>query len=229
MMPLTAIDPFAPLSITKAVRRDASGVIPAPVHPVPTDAQKPDFRHHTLGAPSSAWIYTDTEDRLLGYVVRFDTPAGKQVLPLSWCRMEDRSQRWCWRSFAEPRPLYGLARLAERKSAPVLVVEGEKTADAAQQKFPDHVAMTWPGGANAVAKADWSVLSGRIVVVARCRQVWSESSNRSCAPASWHRYCVCPTGFLARWFAIGLGSRRSCTRRDRRQRAPYKCNRVRAE
>jgi DNA primase len=47
----------------------------------------------------------------------------------------------------------------------VLVVEGEKTADAAQRHFPDYVAVTWPGGSNATAKADWGVLVGRRIVL----------------------------------------------------------------
>jgi hypothetical protein len=46
-----------------------------------------------------------------------------------------------------------------------LLEEGEKTADAAQVYFPDHVVMTWSGGANAVAKADLSPLHGKKIIV----------------------------------------------------------------
>jgi hypothetical protein len=49
--------------------------------------------------------------------------------------------------------------------APVLLVEGEKTADAAHVYFPDHAVLTWSGGANAVAKADLSPLHGRNVII----------------------------------------------------------------
>lgn len=73
-----------------------------------------------------------------------------------------------WRLKAEPddaRPLYGLDRLAARPAAPVLLVEGEKTADAAGRIFPEFVVMTWPGGANAIAKVDFAPLNGRRVVV----------------------------------------------------------------
>ena len=49
--------------------------------------------------------------------------------------------------------------------APVLMVEGEKTADAAQGYFPDHGVLTWNGGANAVAKADLSPLQGKKVTI----------------------------------------------------------------
>jgi DNA primase len=47
----------------------------------------------------------------------------------------------------------------------VLVTEGEKAADAAAALFPDVVAITWPGGAMAVGKADWSPLRGRRVTI----------------------------------------------------------------
>ena len=56
------------------------------------------------------------------------------------------------KAFPTPRPLYNLDKLAERPDDWILVVEGEKTADAAAELFPDHVAMTSPGGAKAAAK-----------------------------------------------------------------------------
>jgi putative DNA primase/helicase len=57
---------------------------------------------------------------------------------------------------SEPRPL----ELTARPGAPVLIVEGEKTADAAVLLFPDYVT-TSPGGAGAFDRADWSPLVGR--------------------------------------------------------------------
>ena len=52
-----------------------------------------------------------------------------------------------------------------RIEAPVLLVEGEKTADAAQELFADLVVVTSPGGSNAAGKADWSALKGRAVTI----------------------------------------------------------------
>jgi uncharacterized protein (DUF927 family) len=100
-------------------------------------------------------------------VARFDVDGGKQILPRTWCRHENGSESWSWKGFCAPRPLYGLDRLAARPNAPVLVVEGEKTADAGQRIFPAYVVVTWPGGANAVEKADWSSLAGRDVTLWR--------------------------------------------------------------
>ena len=72
---------------------------------------------------------------------------------------------WHWKHPLEPRPLYGLDRLAERLDAPVLIVEGEKAADAAAELLPEHVAVTWEGGGNAVDSAYWRDLQRREVTI----------------------------------------------------------------
>lgn len=64
-----------------------------------------------------------------------------------------------------PRPLYGLDRLAAAPAAPVLIVEGEKTADAAADLFPGFAVTSWSGGSKAVGKADWRALAGRRVAI----------------------------------------------------------------
>ena len=106
------------------------------------------------------WRYLDGTGVLLFAACRFETPEGKVVLP--YCCGADA---WRWKAPQAPRPLYGLDRLAVRPDAPVLVVEGEKAADAAALLFPDYVVVAWQGGSKAVGKADWSVLSGRAVIL----------------------------------------------------------------
>ena len=61
------------------------------------------------------------------------------------------------------RPLYHLPDVI--RSDKVIVVEGEKAADAAQKMFPNHVVTTNSGGAHAVSQSDWSVLKGKDVVL----------------------------------------------------------------
>ena len=80
--------------------------------------------------------------------------------------------QWRWMSFPKPRPLYGLDKLAENPNALVMLVEGEKAADAAQELFianglpmQDLVVVTWPGGGKAVKHVDWSPLAGRAVAL----------------------------------------------------------------
>jgi hypothetical protein len=151
--------PFTPLPPAAEDDRapaDAAAVgLPAPP-PLPGT-----IRHPRLGVPAATWHYRDPAGALLFAVARFEKPdGGKEVLPLTCDR-----DGWSWRAPPAPRPLYGLDRLAARPEATVLVVEGEKTADAAATIFPDLVAITWPGGAMAATKADWGSLRGRDVVI----------------------------------------------------------------
>ena len=136
-----------------------------PIQPVPfnTPAILPP---HRLGHPSAVWDYPNAEGRLLFRVARFEPPDGsKQVIPLSWCGNGEGSQEWRWQAPPQPAALYGLDRLAAQPGAPVLVVEGEKTADAVVALFPEYIAVTSQGGCKAAAKTDWSPLANRHVVV----------------------------------------------------------------
>jgi putative DNA primase/helicase len=161
-------DPFSRVKAAAEAPSEAHAVRPkadgSPAMPVPADAPPPPDRHPSKGEWSARWTYRDSAGRLLGYVVRIDAPDGKQVLPLT-CWTEAGRLKWRWKGFATPRPLYGLDRLALKPDAPVLLVEGEKTADAAADHFPDFAVVTWPGGSKAVAMVDWSALAGREVVI----------------------------------------------------------------
>ena len=136
-----------------------------PILPVPDDAPAATFDLPKYGPSSGRWTYRDTSGRLLGYVCRFDPPNGKQILPRVYCRGARGETAWRWLSFPKPRPLYNLHLLAKRPDASVIVVEGEKCADALAAALHDVVVVTWPGGAKAVAMADWGPLRGRRVMV----------------------------------------------------------------
>lgn len=138
---------------------------PRPILPAPADAPPARFGHPRFGQPTTVWAYRDANGALLHHVARFDTPAGKQVLPMSWCALPEGGAGWRWKAPNAPRPLYGVDRLAKRPDAAVLLVEGEKTADGAASRFPDHVGMTWSGGCNAVGNADLTPLVGRSVIL----------------------------------------------------------------
>lgn len=162
-------DPFARIRAEKGQGGPPTPAASKPegvlVLPVPDDAPPPLSRHSRHGEPAAVWTYRDGSGRVLGYVARFDVPGRKkEVLPLTLWR-DARGLRWTWKGFAEPRPLYGLDRLAAAPGAPVLIVEGEKTADRAAALLPRFVVITWPGGSKAFGKVDWSPLAGRDVVV----------------------------------------------------------------
>ncbi|QPB08668.1 DNA helicase [Burkholderia phage Mica] len=142
---------------------------PEPIMPVPASASQPTFKHPRWGRPSVVWAYQDKDGNVLMYVCRFD-PEGerKQVVPHSWCKHPDGSERWTWRGITGPakRPLYGLDRLAAMPDADVIVVEGEKAADAGQDIFGDTaVVVTWMGGVETAGRAHVKALAGRRVIL----------------------------------------------------------------
>lgn len=127
------------------------------------------FKHPTMGEPKRKWVYRDETGLLIGFVCRFeqtvDGVVKKTPLPMSWCESDDGKKDWRWKSFTKPRTLYGLERLASRPKDPVLVLEGEKSCDAAQELFPDYVCVSWPGGTKAVRYVDFKPLCGRDVTL----------------------------------------------------------------
>lgn len=134
--------------------------------PAPASAGELPKAHIKRGRPEAVWEYRTAAGELIGAVYRFRTSdGGKEVLPCCWARhVEKGAQEWRWLAFPDPRPLYGLDRL--RADGTVLVVEGEKCADAARAALPAEISVvTWPGGGKAVDKADFTPLAGRKVVV----------------------------------------------------------------
>jgi putative DNA primase/helicase len=104
----------------------------------------------TKGA-EHVWRYSDTF-----MVCRFP---GKKIRPIWWS-----GSRWEWKAPPSPRPLLNLDQLRARTGT-VLVVEGEKAADAAANLYPKAVVTTWPSGCKAIDKADWSPLTGRRIIL----------------------------------------------------------------
>lgn len=135
------------------------------VTPVPPELGRPSCNHFKHGAPSKIWDYRNATGELLGMVARYDPPGGKTFAPWVAARAQDGTVKWQSQSWPEPRPFYGLRELAERPDAPVLICEGEKSADAARILCTDYVAITWPNGAQSWGKADWAALEGRDVVL----------------------------------------------------------------
>ena len=104
----------------------------------------------TKGA-EHVWHYSDTF-----LVCRFP---GKKIRPLWWS-----GSSWEWKAPPAPRPLLNLSQLRTRTGT-VLIVEGEKAADAAAKLYPKAVVTTWPSGCKAIDKADWSPLTGRRIIL----------------------------------------------------------------
>ena len=134
---------------------------PRPILPVPDGVTALTRRPNEEGR----WEYRDAEGRLLLVRVRtLDPVKGKAVITHTWCETAPRMEEWLPKAPENPKPLYGLDRLARNPHAHVLVVEGEKTADAAERIFPGVVAVT-SGSADSAASTGWEALSGRDVSI----------------------------------------------------------------
>ena len=119
------------------------------------------YRDRSLGKPTKLWAFRHTGGEVAGYTARWDRPGGGKVIrPLVL-----ENGRWRQKGIPTPRPLYSLSELSGRPDAPVLVLEGEKTADAAGDLFPSHIAIASMGGAKSPHLSDWSPLKGRDAVV----------------------------------------------------------------
>jgi putative DNA primase/helicase len=167
---------FAPLAAENETAHSTTGAArskPLPIVPVPADAPACDWRHPKHGAPVAMWPYHDREGRLIGYAARVefvgdDGERVKNVLPIAWCRIDNaKCHYYAWRARGLPalRALYRLPDLIADPSAPVVVTEGEKKADAVLGLFPGHVGTTSMGGAGAAKHSDWTALAGRPVIV----------------------------------------------------------------
>ena len=139
--------------------------------PVPEDAPPPNFDDLLGGEPSEIWTYCDAEGRINHYICRIQNDDGsKSFRPVTYWRTSN-GPKWLVKAFPAPTPLYGLPQLAALPDKPVLVVEGEKAADAAQEIFSNINVITWSGGSKAAHKADWSALAGRDVTI------WSDADE----------------------------------------------------
>jgi len=156
---LGATDEWKPAPITQSAPPLPERITSKP----PADAPECRFTLRQLGEPTRVWPYLDTDGGLLGYVTRYDPPEGKQIRVWSWGARGDAAPAWGCGHWNKPRPLYGLDRLAARPNDPVMVVEGEKAADAAGVLLPSYVCVSWPGGAQAWRHVDYSALRGRRV------------------------------------------------------------------
>lgn len=152
------------------------------VVPVPPHAPKPDFKFgYKDRTKGDAWVELDAtrvweyrfEGALYGYVARFERISSdgelvKDTVARTWCEnLEDGRglQRWHWKAWEQPRPLYVPATiLSDAGRLPVVLVEGEKCAEAGHQLLGHEFDfVSWPGGCKAWALAHWGWLMGRTV------------------------------------------------------------------
>lgn len=139
------------------------------VMPVPRSSAPCPEAHPTRGKTALKYTYRDAEGKLLGFIWRFEAAPPKyprkEFYPLTLNRNADEKTEWRWKSFPTPRPLYRLDQLASYPDAEVVIVEGEKSAEAGARLLQNRVCIAWPGGAAAVGQVDFKPLFGRHVIL----------------------------------------------------------------
>jgi putative DNA primase/helicase len=136
------------------------------ITPIPLDAPPLSELYGGLGAPEHDYVYHNELGQPVCHILRFKKENGsKRFMPQTLHRNADGKLLWKSVGLPTPRPLYNLHLLAQRKDAPVLIVEGEKAADAAVQLFPDYVVTTSMNGAQSPAQSDLTPLHGRDVLI----------------------------------------------------------------
>lgn len=78
---------------------------------VPDSAPQPPRCHAQHGQTSALWRYADVQGRTLGHMARFETSAGKVILPQCFGQYGTGRPQWVWQALPEPRPLYNLSAL----------------------------------------------------------------------------------------------------------------------
>jgi hypothetical protein len=140
------------------------GEINIPAHRVP------DFDQILVGRkpPDKVYTYVTEDNQPAFWVLRVDPdkPGGrKQIRPYSSVHYDD-GDRFELALNCNTRPLYRLYELVADPDKSVLVVEGEKTVEAAQEYFgEEYIVTTWAGGTGGVKKTVWEPLKDRKVVL----------------------------------------------------------------
>lgn len=142
------------------------------MRPVPHDVKPPtDVSHPKHGRPARTWRYEEIDGSLIGFIHRFekkndDGVVEKTLIPMAYCYSDRGGKMWTWKSFDKPRPFYNLPLLKKYPEVPIVIVEGEKAADAGQKIFKDQYVFTaWPGGAAAVKYSDVKPFKGRKIIL----------------------------------------------------------------
>lgn len=127
---------------------------------------------------SNTYEYQDIYGRLIGYAIRVlkekvDEVTGevreiKDVLPVAYCKDTNSGEEgWALKGLLVDgfKPIYGAQKIHINSSKPVLIVEGEKTADAAAELFPEFTVLSWLGGSAVIDRVDWSILKNRDIII----------------------------------------------------------------
>ena len=114
------------------------------------------------------WSYLNPNKEVMLYNARFNIVAEDGVVSKEYRRLALYAPltgplvpTWSWYGPDASLPLYGLEQLVDEWwTKPLILVEGEKSADAARETFPEAVVIAFPGGAGHFKRIDWAPLLG---------------------------------------------------------------------
>ena len=119
---------------------------------------------------TAQYPYYNDQEQLVCYTLRIESKkdGNKIVLPLSYGKFHPESKpTWTFKRYeTQNELLYNSTLIKEHPTKPILIVEGEKTTDAAYKFLgKDYVIISWIGGSAAAKNADWKQLFGREVII----------------------------------------------------------------
>lgn len=103
-----------------------------------------------------------------GYTARYENDKGKKAIIPFFRQTEDPNVYKPGFLLKDGRALYNKHLIIQHPNAAIIIVEGEKCADYANSVITDKnafIAVSWPGGCNAITKADWTPIRGRSIVL----------------------------------------------------------------
>ena len=138
--------------------------------PPPSDDWTPGTPPEGAGAPlfrefDHVYTYRDADGKPVRYIARKDATAEarKKFVPFTWGMLAGKIG-WHKKQATDRLP-YNIDQIISRPFDEIVIVEGEKAADAASATFPDYITTTWSGGSSTVAGTDWRLLQDRSVVI----------------------------------------------------------------
>lgn len=134
------------------------------------------------------WFYSDGVCSF--WIVRHNYPkqpgetkAKKEIMPMKWNSFDEKWIDGKPEMPAKGYPLYNLDRILEDPDAHIILVEGEKAADAIPAPF---IGTTFANGSRSIDKTDFSPLKGRTVTI------WGDNDDagKECAERLQKKLCA---------------------------------------
>ena len=133
----------------------------------PKDYQQPSSWKKDSPFNPDLYTYKDSINDVCFYITRKTDGFKKSFNPLSYVENDKGQSKWSPVAWAKDRPLFN-EHLINKTSKPILIVEGEKTANYANKDDyykNKYLAVTWSGGSKAAHKTKFDALKDRQVIL----------------------------------------------------------------